>query len=171
MQLDSVEVNVDFNGIVIFAYPDLNGYFDKPIAEGQNILRDFTQTDLGDKIVDAGAVLPIINIDDGGYLVRFFDGAQKNSPHREVVFSDSGFVLKVTSELYIADAAVFWNWEEYLGWNKVSVPCGNYAVTVQGVKYMNANHQVTRVGYDVILNKTETLQPRTAKIREDSRIG
>ncbi|WP_261541891.1 hypothetical protein [Burkholderia multivorans] len=171
MQLDSVDVNVDFNGIVIFAYPDLNGFFDKPIAQGQNILQDFTQTDLGDKIVDAGVVLPIINIDDGSYFVRFFDVEPENSLDREVVFSDSGYVLKVTSELYVADAAVFWDWEEYLGWRKVSVPCGNYAATVQGVKFTDANHQIARVGYDIILNETGKLQPRTATIRADSRIG
>ncbi|WP_081087212.1 hypothetical protein [Burkholderia pseudomultivorans] len=171
MQLDSLEVNVDFNGILIFSYPDLNGYFETPIAEGQNILKDFTQTDLGDTIVDAGVVLPIINIDDGGYLVRFFDGSPEISPNREVVFSDSGYVLKVTSELYVADAAVFWDWEEYLGWSKVHVPCGTYSVTVEGVKYTDENRRVVRAGYDIILKKTEKLQPRTAKIREDSRVG
>lgn len=170
MLMDEIDVSVDFNGIVIFGYPDINNFFECPVESGKNILREFTQTDLGDRIVDAGVVIPIINIDDGGYWVRFFDGSPEASPRRNVVFSDNGYVLKVNSDLYIADAAVFWDWEEYLGWKKVNIAPGFYSATVEGVRHLDELGKIARIGYDVILKKTDSLEKRTAKIREDSRV-
>ncbi|WP_080406713.1 hypothetical protein [Burkholderia ubonensis] len=171
MLLDSVKIDVDFNGIVIFSYPDLMKFFADPVVNGQNILSDFTQTDLGDKVVDGGVVLPIINIDDGGYLVRFFEGDPESSVRRRVVFSDSGYVLKIDGDLYIADAAVFWDWEEYLGWTKVAIPRGYYSVKIEGVQHISDDGSVGSIGYDVIVNRVEDLPKRTAQIRQDSRVS
>lgn len=59
--------DVDFNGIVVFAYLDLLPFVTGHISRGANILRAFTETDLGDEVVDAGCMIPIISIDDDGY--------------------------------------------------------------------------------------------------------
>jgi hypothetical protein len=171
MLLDEMTVDVDFNGIVVFAFPDLLRYFGGQVSDGQNILKPFTETDLGDKVVDDGVVLPIINIDDGGYLVRFLDEAPWSSPQRIVAFSDAGYVLNVTDRLYVADAAVFWDWEALLGWREVSVAPGTYTVTIEGVAHLGPEGSVDRVGYDIVLKTVNSLPKRTARIREDSRVA
>lgn len=171
MLVDSFMVSVEFNGIVVFSCPDLLEVFQNGIAEGENILTLFTQTDLGDQVVDAGLVIPIINIDDGGYLVRFFlDEGPTDTAEKLVTFSDQGYVLTVKERLYVADAAVFLEWHTDLGWNAISVPPGNYSVTVEGVVHLNASGQMSETGYDLILSRVPELPIRTARIREDSRV-
>jgi hypothetical protein len=170
MLLDEMTVDVDFNGIVIFAFPDLLRYFGGQVSDGQNILKPFTETDLGDRVVDDGVVLPIINIDDGGYLVRFLDEAPSPSPQRVVAFSDAGYVLNVTARLYVADAAVFWDWETLLGWREVAVAPGSYTVTIEGVAHLGSAGSVERIGYDILLSPVSLPAKRTARLREDSRV-
>lgn len=164
-------VSVDFNGIVVFSYPDLSIFFKNGIADGRNILEEFTQTDLGDKVVDEGLVVPIINIDDGGYLVRFFlDQGPIESARRHVAFSDDGYVLAVSERVYVADAAVFWEWHEQLGWHEVPIPQGKYSVTIEGVVHKNEEGGMIETGYDIICRRVDELPRRTASIREDSRV-
>jgi hypothetical protein len=156
---------------VIFSYPTLLEAFPGGIKKGQDILRQFTQTDLGDQVVDAGLVVPIINIDDGGYVVRFFlEAGPPPNERRRVAYSDAGFVLKVEEKLYVADAAVFWEWHEGLSWIEVPVPPGNYSVVVEGVVHLDDEGRMSETGYDIILRKSEALPKRTARIREDSRV-
>ena len=171
MLVDSRMINVDFNGIVIFSYPDILQAFPNGIQEGENILSVFTQTDLGDDVVDAGWVIPVINIDDGGYIVRFFlDEGPTASTNRRVAFSDPGYVLSVRERVYVADAAAFWEWHELLGWSEVHIPPGNYDVTVEGVVHLDENGHMSETGYDITLRRVQDLPKRTAKIREDSRV-
>jgi hypothetical protein len=170
MMTGAFDVDVDFNGIVVFAWPDLARFFGGRIEPGRNILREFTETDLGDDVVDAGTVVPVINLDDGRYRVRFFDAAVEPSPRRRVAFSDAGFVLNVTERLYVADAAVFRDWEERLAWTPVDVAAGTYAVTVEGVQHLDATGRVEMTGYDLVLQRTDRLARRCARLREDSRV-
>lgn len=171
MLVDSRTVNVDFNGIVIFSYPCILQAFPNGIREGENILAPFTQTGLGDEVVDAGWVIPIINIDDGGYVVRFFlDDGPATTPDRRVAFSDPGYVLSVSERAYVADAAAFWEWHKGLGWSEVHIPPGNYDVTVEGVVHLDKKGHMSETGYDVILRRYQVLPKRTARIREDSRV-
>jgi hypothetical protein len=168
--LDDFKVSVDFNGVVVFSYPGLLCHFGGVVPNGENILRKFTESDLGDAVVDAGHVIPIVNIDDGEYLIRFYFDRAPVVNSREVVFSDPGYVLDVQRDSYVADAAVFWDWEELLGWQKIPVSPGLYSVTVQGVRHRAANDQVDAVGYDLILERVDQLPRRTAVVRSDSRV-
>jgi hypothetical protein len=170
MLLDEKTVSVDFNGIVIFAYPDLATFLGGSISNGKNILANFTQTDLGDAVLDAGKVIPIVNIDDGGYLIRFYDQEVEITDRRSVIFSDSGYIMSVENELFVADAAVFWDWEEWLGWEKINIKPGYYAVTIEGVRHFDDDEGISRTGYDIIMKRTTNLLKRTAKIRENSRV-
>jgi hypothetical protein len=168
--LADFKVSVDLNGVVVFAYPELLRHFGGVISNGENILKKFTETDLGDAVVDAGHVIPIVNIDDGDYLIRVYMDRAPVANSREVVFSDPGYVLDVQRDLYVADAAVFWDWEELLGWHKIPVSPGLYSVTVQGVRHRAANDQVDAAGYDLILERVDQLPRRAAVVRSDSRV-
>lgn len=171
MLIYSHVINVDFNGIVIFSYPDLLSEFPNGIKEGENVLELFTRTELGDKVVDTGLVIPIINIDDGGYLVRFFvDEGSVESPNRQIAFSDPGYVLTVKEQVFVADAAIFLEWQEGLSWKQLPIPKGNYAVTIEGVVHLDEKGEMLETGYDVILHRVDDLPKRSAQIREDSRV-
>ena len=170
MILASFTLDVDFNGIVVFAYPDLLRFFGGRIEVGRNILEAFTTTDLGDAVLDAGVVVPIGNLDDGGYRVRLLDAPPAESAQRRVVFSDAGYALRVTQELFVTDVAVFWDWEDRLGWTKVDVAPGAYAVTVEGVQHLDEHGTVEASGFDLILERRDELPRRTATPRADSRV-
>ncbi|WP_198221508.1 MULTISPECIES: hypothetical protein [unclassified Gilliamella] len=104
--IKTIDVDVDFNGIIIFDYPGILGPFDGKINDGENILQQFTTTDKGDFVLEQGIALPIMGIDDGGYIVRLFLNEIPSNDNRNVIFSDKYFFLNVTGSLYIADMAV-----------------------------------------------------------------
>ncbi len=88
------------------------------IDDGENILEEFTTTDKGELVLNEGIALPIMGLDDGGYVVRLFFNEFPDSEDREVIFTDKYFYLNVTGDLYVADMAVFWEWGDYTGWIK-----------------------------------------------------
>lgn len=68
----TIDIDVDFNGIIIFDYPGILAPFGGKIEDGDNILQEFTTTDKGDLVLNEGIALPIMGLDDGGYVVRLF---------------------------------------------------------------------------------------------------
>ncbi|ABS46611.1 MULTISPECIES: hypothetical protein [Yersinia pseudotuberculosis complex] len=167
--IKEISVDVDFNGMIIFDYPGILNAFNGNINDEQNILEEFTTTDKGDFVLDEGIALPIMGIDDGTYLVRFFADETPSDKNRKVIFSDKPFYLKVTGELYVADMAVFWEWEDYTGWKKTNIPKGIYEVCLEGVQLVNEENEIT-YGYDVIMNSISELKVRTIEPRSDSRV-
>ncbi|MNJ29276.1 hypothetical protein D3C77_238370 [compost metagenome] len=85
------EVNVDFNGIVMFDFPGIQMIFPGGIAEGGNILESFTSTDKGDEVLDAGLAWPIMGVDDGGYRIRIFCNEKPVEVERKIIFEDKFF--------------------------------------------------------------------------------
>ena len=165
----SILVDVDFNGIVLFDYPGILTIFDGEINDGENILHEFTNTDKGDVVLDKGIALPIMGIDDGTYLVRIFINETPEEKKRKVMFSDKYFYLNITGELYVADMAVFWDWENYLGWKKTGVPNGIYKVHLEGVQLTDENNEIV-YGYDLILSSINEIGIRQIEPRSESNV-
>lgn len=163
-----ISVDVDFNGIIIFDYPGILIPFGGKIASGENILRQFTTTDKGDFVLDEGIALPVMGIDDGGYVVRLFLNEDPGNENRRVIFSDKYFYLNVTGELYVADMSVFWEWEEYTGWHNADIPKGIYKVCLEGV-HLDKEGDIFYC-YDLILENTTELGIRNIEPRSDSRL-
>lgn len=163
-----IKIDVDFNGIIIFDYPGILVPFGDKIEDGGNILQDFTTTNKGDLVLDEGIALPIMGIDDGGYIVRLFLNEIPNDKNRRIVYSDKYFYLNVTGDLYVADMSVFWEWEDYTGWHNSNVPKGIYKVSLEGVCLENDDDNI--YCYDLILEKTNSLGIREIEPRSDSRL-
>lgn len=163
-----ISVDVDFNGIIIFDYPGILIPFGGNIASGENILRQFTTTDKGDFVLDEGIALPVMGIDDGGYVVRLFLNEDPGNENRRVIFSDKYFYLNVTGELYVADMSVFWEWEEYTGWHNADIPKGIYKVCLEGV-HLDKEGDICYC-YDLILENTTEPGIRNIEPRSDSRL-
>ena len=98
---DSVFVDVDFNGIVIFDYPSILDIFEEKLLSGQNILSSFVNTEKGDEVLDKGICLPIMGIHDGGYLVRVFVDEEPLEQQRRIIFCDKYFYLNVKGKLML----------------------------------------------------------------------
>jgi hypothetical protein len=165
----TIHIDVDFNGITIFDYPGILTLFGGKIENGKNILQEFTTTDKGDVVLDEGIALPIMGIDDGGYIVRLFLNEMPSNDNRRVIFSDKYFYLNITGDLYIADMATFWEWEEYTGWNKANIPKGTYKVNLEGV-HLEKDGDI-QYCYDLILEKINKLGIRKIEPRSDARLS
>lgn len=163
------DVDVDFNGIIIFAYPKLASLFGGKIIKGQNILEEFTTTDKGDEVLDEGVALPIMGVDDGSYRVRFFVNETPEEKERKIIFKDEFFYLSALDDLYIADMAVFWDWEEFTGWRKLPIPRGLYKVSIAGVHTYNDMGE-TLYGFDACFSTVTETFKRTIEPRSDSRL-
>jgi hypothetical protein len=163
------DVDVDFNGVVIFVYPSLLNLFGGEITRGQNILEAFTTTDKGDDVLDEGFALPIMGVDDGSYRLRFFLDESPEEKGRKVIFEDKFFYLSALNDVYVADMAVFWDWEDYTGWKKLPVPRGLYKVIVAGVHTYSDSGE-TQYGFDVCLITVPEAFKRTVEPRSDSRL-
>ncbi|WP_238084965.1 hypothetical protein [Pseudescherichia vulneris] len=164
----TISVDVDFNGIVIFDYPGILAPFSGKIENGDNILQVFTTTDIGDIVLDEGIALPIMGIDDGGYIVRFFLNDIPGNENRHVMFSDKYFYLKVTGDLFIADMSAFWEWEKYNEWKNTDIPKGIYKVILEGAQLKRDSDVI--YCYDLILEKINELGIREIEPRSDSRL-
>lgn len=163
------EVDVDFNGIVIFDFPSIQELFGGKINEGDNILSFLTTTSKGDEALDEGLALPIMGIDDGGYNVRFFLDEEPESKGRDVIFDDGFFYLNVQNSLYLADISVFWDWEDYTGWREVGLPKGHYKVRVAGVRITDFLGCVS-YGYDIVMYSVKERFLRTSEPRSNSNV-
>lgn len=164
----TIDIDVDFNGIIIFDYPGILAPFGGKIDDGENILEEFTTTDKGELVLNEGIALPIMGLDDGGYVVRLFLNEFPDNEDREVIFTDKYFYLNVTGDLYIADMAVFWEWEDYTGWINADVPKGIYIVCLEGVHLLKGEEII--YCYDLIFERTNQLGTRDVEPRSDSRL-
>lgn len=164
----TIDIDVDFNGIIIFDYPGILAPFGGKIDDGDNILQEFTTTEKGDVVLNEGIALPIMGIDDGGYVVRLFLNEFPDSKDREVIFTDKYFYLNVTGDLYVADMAVFWEWEDYTGWVNSDISKGIYKVSLEGVHLLNREEFI--YCYDLILEKVNQLGIRDVEPRSNSRL-
>ncbi|MFC0179592.1 hypothetical protein [Thorsellia kenyensis] len=164
------KLSVDFNGIVIFNYPNILELFGGRIQNGQNILKDFTSSNLGEVALDKGIALPILGLDDGDYLVRFYIDQQPENKNRKIIFSDKYFYLDVSDNLYVADIIIFWDWDDYTGWNKIDIPQGIYKICLEGVHLLNDEGQVLEHSYDLLMTSVPTIGIRNLEPRSDSRL-
>lgn len=185
---NTIFIDVDFNGIIIFDYPGILELFDGKIKEGQNILKELTspvengKIDKGKLALDKGIALPIMGIDDGSYCVRFFLDELPTNDGRKIIFTDKYFYLQVTKDLYVADMAVFWDWEDYTSWHKTNIPKGIYKVSLQGVHLIKKQNTFNSYEakfikngeildcYDLILEKVSQIGIREIEPRSDSRL-
>lgn len=163
------DVDVDFNGIVIFVYPSLLSLFGGEIISGQNILEEFTTTEKGDEVLGQGLALPIMGIDDGTYRVRFFVDESPEEEGRKIIFEDKFFYLSALDDVYVGDMAVFWEWEDYTGWKKLPIQRGLYKVVVAGVHTYSKSGE-TQYGFDVCFSTVSKPFKRTVEPRSDSRV-
>jgi hypothetical protein len=100
-------------------------------------------------------------MDDGGYILRLFIDEIPDDHNREIIFRDEFFYLNVTSKLYVADIAVFWEWEDFSGWEETSVPRGIYEV--RSTRQKVGGYFLTLTNGPLAAKRRSTVVARTAE--------
>jgi|GEM_PF-1022808 len=166
---DNLFLTVDFGGIVMFDAACLKGCFGRDIAEGENLYRLFVTTDMGDEVVDAGAVIPIVGINDSTYEILIRSDAEKSSVDDLIIVSNGVFPLEVRQRLVIADLAVLYEWDEGLGWHSLRVDPGFYGVTVNGFRKIEAG-AVSRFGYELVFARHDSLPAFSGDLEREMQV-
>ena len=167
--MQEIEVIVDFNGIVIFDPMLLCGFY-PGIAIGENLYRRFTQTDDGDKVVEQGIVLPIIGINDSIYRVLIRDETERSRVDPElIIFSNSEFPLKITSQAIITDMASLLEWNPDEEWQELEIPVGNYSVAINGFRKIE-NNAIVDFGFEIVFAKRGALPKFSASLTKNMQV-
>lgn len=169
--IHTINVNTDYNGIVIFDVDRLLQYFGGAIRDDTDIFELFMTTNAGDEVLDQGIVIPILAIDDAGYTVTFcIDEESPTALKDSVLFHSEIFPLQVQRRLVIADLVVFREWEMDTDWQDVPVPPGTYSAVVEGYAVRNDAHEIIDCGYNLLLRTEPKLPKRTASTDMNYRV-
>ena len=101
------ELDVEANGIVLLDAGCLHGTLDwvPALGETRDLMREFFDSDLGDKVINQGAVVPLLSIDDGAYEVICRLSHEKSQVDDWVVVTNGAFPLVVKSAAAFYDLA------------------------------------------------------------------
>ena len=72
--------------------------------------------------------------------------------------------------LVVADLAVLRHWLPEVGWQHVPSEAGAYAATVRGFRVLSDGRELTRAGYELVLDPREALPPATADTGRPMRV-
>ena len=160
-----MEVTATYNGIVLFDPKTLQWVIGN-IGNGENLFEMFTSSDKGDDVLTAGAIVPILAINDDGYdvSIRFeYEPSWFLSQGAQGVVENGLYALHIQSELIVSGLASMREWIPHEDWNKVpGIPVGYYSVIVVGYRRIDKNGGLDLAGYEFILSKTDRLPPVTA---------
>ena len=158
-------IDVEANGIVLLdekvLYESLS--WTPSVGEERDLMSEFFTTDLGDKVIRDGAIVPLLSIDDGGYeiICRMVD--------EDCTVSDLIIVRNGCFPLQVRDEAFFYDLENLMHWPPASkglpssLDPGSYSVSVNGYRDVK-DGRIVRAGYEFVFQPTASLVEPTAQI-------
>ena len=157
----------DCNGFALFDLETLSRSVGRSLESGDNLLLEFKNSNLGDKVLDEGAIVPVYPITDGTYIVsiREFHEAKPDFADTKPYARSGVFPFCATRNIVVADLAVLQEWWPEEGWQRIDLNPGTYAVDVTA--YVGEDIS----GFEIVLSKTRTLPRRTADWGVDLDVG
>ncbi|MPV65614.1 hypothetical protein [Burkholderia sp. BE17] len=165
------EIDVEANGIVLLdrkvLYEALGW---TPLGPGErDLMSEFFSSDLGDEVIQKGAIVPLLSIDDGGYeiICRL---ASEQSTVEDLVVTENGCF-----PLLVKEGACFYDLEKLMHWppgeNGVDskLKSGFYSVTINGFRSVESG-RIVRAGYEFVCEPTSKLIEPTAEIDKYMRV-
>ncbi|SAI54393.1 Uncharacterised protein [Bordetella ansorpii] len=144
--------DVEMNGIVLLDREVLHAVLGWTPAAGEtrDLMHEFFNSDLGDEVVTAGAVVPLLSIDDGAYEL-FCRPAARHSRIEEawIVARNGQFPLEVTRHAAFHDLAALTEWPWSESGLDAGIPPGCYSVSINGFRVMESG-VITRAGYEFV---------------------
>lgn len=159
------KIDVEANGIVLLDQEVLLetlGWSPAP-GETRDLMSEFFNSDLGDHVIEHGAVAPLLSIDDGVYEV-ICRLASEPSPVEELVIVTNGvFPLVVRTRAAFFDLQTMMAWPPQEPGVDAALAPGNYAVTFRGFRSVEEG-RIVRAGYEFVCEPTSTLVAPTGQI-------
>lgn len=154
-------VFVEYNGLVLFA-PDRLVEFHGGIVDGSDLFHRYMESDEGDEVLDRGLIVPVLAIDDAGYVVLVREEREAAQvPESDIVVQNGEYPFCVTKRAVVADLLALREWHAEVGWYDVQVRPGSYAVTVRGFRRKERG-VILEAGYDFVLSARPELPRCTA---------
>ena len=165
------ELDVEANGIVLLDAGALHNTLDWVPAPGEtrDLLREFFNSNLGDKVIIQGAIAPLLSIDDGTYEVICRLSHEESQVDDFVVVTNGVFplVVKSTAAFYDLDRLMDWPPEE--PGERAALDPGFYAVTIRGFRCVE-DGRIVRAGYEFVCEPASELPKPTGQIDAYMRI-
>lgn len=159
------KIDVEANGIVLIDPTLLHGVLNWSPKEGEvrDLLAEFFSSDLGELVIEKGAVVPLLSIDDGGYELICRLDKELSEVNDLVVVKNGEFplVVKETAYFFDLESLIFWSAKE-IGINSMLEP-GNYMVTINGFRAFEGS-RVIRAGYEFVAKQVEEISPASGVI-------
>ena len=133
-------IDVEANGIVLLdqqvLYETL-GWVPRS-GEERDLMSEFFGSDLGDKVIKKGAVVPLLSIDDGGYEVICRLKGERSTVEELVVVSNGDFPLVVKENACFYDLETLMHWPPQDCGVDAQLKPGNYSVVVNGFRSVSS---------------------------------
>ncbi len=154
-----VKANTDCNGFVIFDPTTLERTLGRRPTNGENLLKQFWSSTLGDDVTREGAVVPIFSISDDKYDLCI---RSKDEPAPEYavapLYGRAGpYPLHVVGNAYFADAAVMEHWLEAIDWCVLDLQPGCYSVEIGAHVALDEKGHILCSGFDIVVDTADEL--------------
>lgn len=165
------EIDVEANGIVLLDQEVLYEALGwTPSSPGErDLMSEFFSSDLGDKVIEKGAIVPLLSIDDGGYEIICRLSSERSTVEDLIVTRNGCFPLLVREGAFFYDLENLMHWPpSESGVNSKLIP-GFYSVTINGFRSLESG-RIVRAGYEFVCEKAAGLIEVTAEIDKYMRV-
>jgi len=158
-------IDVETNGILLMdpaVLHDTLGWRPAP-GETRDLMSEFFNSDLGDDVINQGAVAPLLSIDDGGYEIICRLGSEASQVDDLVIVTNGVFPLTVKARAAFYDLGVLMAWPADEPGIASALEPGHYAVTYRGFRKVD-HGRIVRAGYEVACEPVPVRATPTGRI-------
>lgn len=165
-----IKIDIDYNGLVFFD-PITVQKVDEGARQGVNLLKRYTELDIGDDVLREGAFVPILAIDAATYILNIEVGDPPKNLGMDDVVANSNYALKVMEKAFVADLDALMDWRgQTSGWVELGISPGDYRVSIIGFRSCSSE-ELIEAGYKVFFSKVESLPEITADTGKNMRVN
>jgi hypothetical protein len=168
--MQHVEVDVEFNGIVVFDPLNLKNHYGN-IQSGENLFKRYIETDEGDEVIGAGLIVPILSIDDAGYDVVLMKEGEVCEEEKCVIARNEFLFLEIIEKAIICDLYAIMDWDDSISvdYNVVDLVPGKYKVSIGGYRKMLGSN-IEKAGYILKFAPVDLIGEVTADLGKNMRV-
>ncbi|MGR2664310.1 hypothetical protein ACUXVY_22205 [Chromobacterium haemolyticum] len=158
-------IDVEANGIILSDPTILHKALQwvPQLGEQRDLLTELFSSELGQRVIDSGAIAPLLSIDDGGYeiICRYTD--EPSLVENLIITRNGEFPLMIEDSAYFYDleSLIYWPPEEQ--GIDCKLPPGTYAISINGFRKIE-NNRIIRAGYEFVARPTSELIIATGQI-------
>ena len=168
--MQHVEVDVEFNGIVVFDPLNLKSYYGN-IQNGENLFKRYIETEEGDEVIGAGLIVPILSIDDAGYDVILMKEGEVCEEEKHIITKNEFLFLEIVEKAIICDLYAIMDWDDSISvdYTTMDLSPGKYRVSIGGYREMSGGN-IEKAGYILKFAPVDVIGEVTADLGKNMRV-